>query len=371
MTQTGRGWDAEESAPGRVNLIGEHTDYNDGFVLPMPIPQRTRVKLRRVLGSGDPEVKVSSTVGTVPVSWPLGAERRLSAWSDYVAGVFVVARSEGFSVPCGVELFVDSAVPLGSGLSSSAALEVAVLRALRVAFEWSLSDLELARLAWRAEVEYVGAPVGVMDQLASSCGADGEALLVDCRDLSMQRVGLPPSCELAVVNSGVRHSNAGGGYAARRQECEQACELLGVSSLRDVQALESIPSLPSPLDRRVRHVVEENDRVLELVEALGAEDLEAAGVLLGQSHTSLRDCYEVSVPEVDALVEALDAQPGVYGARMTGGGFGGSVVALCDRGSARPAGLAAVETCAGKWEGPVPEVLVPAPASGASGSGRP
>jgi len=344
------------SAPGRVNLIGEHTDYNDGFVLPMPIPQRTRVELRH---REDGLVGVSSSSpGAVPASWTLGEEAPTGGWCDYVAGVFAVARSAGLPLS-GVALSMSSDVPLGSGLSSSAALEVSVLRVLRRAFGWSLNDVELARLAQRAEVEFVGARVGLMDQLASSCGKDGEALLIDCRDVTLRAVEVPTGAEIAVIDSGIRHSNSSGGYNARRSECERACSLLGVASLRDVPSGVAADSLPPPLDRRVRHVVSENARVLAFVDAFVAGELEVAGRLMGESHASLRDWYEVSVPGVDRLVDVASAREDVFGARMTGGGFGGSVVLLCAAGAGRAAAAAVAAECAGKDE-LAPEVLVPA-----------
>ena len=348
------------SAPGRVNLIGEHTDYNDGFVLPMPIPQCTRVKLRR---REDRVVGVtSSSPGAVPASWTLGEEAPTGGWADYVAGVISVAGVEKLPLG-GVELSITSDVPPGSGLSSSAALEVSVLRALRRAFAWSLDDVELARLAQRAEVQFVGARVGLMDQLASSCGKDGEALLIDCRDVTLRAVALPAGCEVAVINSGIRHSNADGGgssgYNERRRECERACESLGVASLRDVPSVASVVALPPPLDRRVRHVVSENARVLAFVDAFVAGELELAGRLMGESHASLRDWYEVSVPGVDRLVDVASAREDVFGARMTGAGFGGSVVLLCAAGAGRAAAAAVASECAGR-DGLAPEVLVPA-----------
>ncbi len=343
-------------APGRVNLIGEHTDYNGGFVLPMPIPQRTRVELRR---GGDGIVRVSSSAeGVAPASWKAGAEEPTGSWVDYVAGVYFAAQSAGLPL-AGADLSISSEVPLGSGLSSSAALEVAVLRALRAAYAWPTDDVRLARLAHQAEVEFVGARVGLMDQLASSCGIEGEALLIDCRDVVLTPVRLPLGCEVAVISSGIRHSNAAGGYNERRAECEQACALLGVGLLREVESVEDAAALPAPLDRRVRHVVSENRRVLELVEAFEVGDLAAAGRLMGESHASLRDDYEVSVAGVDRLVEVASAFDDVFGARMTGGGFGGSVVLLCRAGTAASAARAVVEGC-GHSDGLRPEVLVPA-----------
>jgi galactokinase len=344
------------NAPGRVNLIGEHTDYNGGFVLPMPIPQRTRVELRR-RGDGVARVSTATTDGP-PVTWKVGTEHPSGTWVDYVAGVFHAALAAGLPLD-GTELSISSEVPLGSGLSSSAALEVAVLRALRAAYGWPADDVKLARLAHQAEVEFVGARVGLMDQLASSCGIEGEALLIDCRDVTLEPVALPASAEIAVISSGIRHSNAAGGYNARREECERAAWLLGVGLLREVESVDDASSLPTPLDRRVRHVVSENQRVLDTVEAFAAGDLAAAGALMAASHASLRDDYEVSVPGVDLLVQSAAAREEVYGARMTGGGFGGSIVLLCRAGTAAEAARAVVEECAGH-DSLAPEVLVPA-----------
>jgi galactokinase len=324
-------------APGRVNLIGEHTDYNGGYVLPTPIPQQTTVELGR---RRDRVVRAwSADVGGAPAEYTLGDERRGGSWIDYVAGVTQVLAAAGHELG-GFDLRVSSEVPLGSGLSSSAALEVALLRALRQAFALRLDDVALALLGQRAEVELVGAPVGVMDQMASSLGEAGSALFLDTRSLAHERVPLPPELDLVVLDSGVKHSHAGGDYRLRRAECERAAALLGVRQLRDVTGahLPRIAALPQPLGRRARHVVTENARVLEAVDALRQGDAGRLGALFRASHASLRDDFEVSVPEVDLLVELAAADPDVDGARMTGGGFGGAVVALARRGAAASAG---------------------------------
>jgi galactokinase len=319
-------------APGRVNLIGEHTDYNGGFVLPIAIPLVTTVALtprhdQRVHVTSD---GVSGMPGGAAAEYRLEHERASSRWIDYVQGCTAMLHEEGHPIR-GFDAAVASRVPIGAGLSSSAALEVAVVRALREAFDLALDDVALALLAHRAEVEFVGARVGVMDQMASSLGDDASALFLDARSLEWERVPLPADAGIAVVDSGVAHRHAGGDYNVRRSECERAAKLLGVASLRELgtDALARAAELPPPLDRRVRHVVTENARVLAAVAALQAGDVVALGGILRAGHASLRDDYEVSVPEIERLVAAADADPDVLGARMTGGGFGGAVVLLC------------------------------------------
>jgi galactokinase len=227
-------------------------------------------------------------------------------------------------------------VPVGSGLSSSAALEVSVLRALRSAFDLEISDVDLARLAQRAEVDFVGAPVGIMDQMAASLAGEREALFLDTRTLAFERVPLPPSLELAVIDSGVAHQHAGGDYVTRRRESEEAARLLGVERFRDAppDALERLATLPDRLARRARHIITENARVLAARDAIVKGELDRLGQLFAASHVSLRDDYEVTVAEVDLLVELAQAAPGAFGARMTGGGFGGAIVIAAAAGRA-------------------------------------
>jgi galactokinase len=248
---------------------------------------------------------------------------------DYVQGVTAALGAAGHAVP-GFDLALASDVPLGSGLSSSAALEVAVLRALRTQFNLSIDDLEIARLGRAAETDFVGAPIGIMDQMASSLAQPGVALFIDTRTLATEPVALPDGTALLVINSGVAHNHAHGDYRTRRAECERAAAMVGVAELRDlaVDGLEAASRLPAPLDRRARHVVTENQRVLDAVAAMRAGDARALGALFTASHLSQRDDYECSVPEVDELVEIARREPGVLGARLTGGGFGGSIVAL-------------------------------------------
>jgi len=329
----GRSPSVTADAPGRVNLIGEHTDYNQGFVLPTPIPQRTVAELAP---RADEQVRAASaSLAGAVAEYALGAETLGRGWLDYVQGLTWALRADGALI-LGFDLRVASSVPIGAGLASSAALEVAVLRALRAAFRLPLDDVELALLGQRAENEFVGARVGVMDQMAASLGVEGRALLIDTRSLEHRSVPLPAAAELLVIDSGVAHRNRVGGYNTRRAECERACALLGVTALRDL-AVADLPraaALPDRLARRVRHVVGENERVLAAVGALEAGDLVGLGALLDRSHASLRDDYEVSTPEVDRLVEIARAQPETLGARLTGGGFGGAIVALVRRGAA-------------------------------------
>jgi galactokinase len=369
----GRPFTIAARAPGRVNLIGEHTDYNSGFVLPTTIPQFTIVQLAPSEGNlvrawshnthGDAEhgpqngvngagenalggdaIGENGSLAGGGISYRLGEERRRHDWLDFIQGITQALRSEDHRIT-GFDVRIESTVPMGSGLSSSAALEIALLRALREAFRLPLTDTDLARLGQRAENELVGAPVGIMDQMVCSLGQSGQALFLDTASLTYQLVPLPPSVELIVIDSQIRHQHASGEYRTRRAECEQACAVLNVERLRDVDPVsvdlaDTLETLPTPLGRRARHVVNENRRVLQMVDALRHERLDECGRLLYEGHVSLRDDYEVSVPEVDQLVEIAITQEGVYGARMTGGGFGGAIVALARAGSGREAGRA-------------------------------
>ncbi len=325
------------SAPGRVNLIGEHTDYNGGFVLPTVIPQRTIVELAPRRGGA--VRAVSLDVGkSVPFEYIVGTESRRGRWTDYLQGITWVLGREGLVVG-GADIRVTSTVPLGSGLSSSAALEIALLRAFREAFMLPLDDVQMALLARRAENDFVGAPVGVMDQMACTLASDGEALFLDTRSLEWKVVPLPPAAEFIVFNSGIAHNHSKGDYRTRRAECEEAARRLGVAQLRDLD-LSDVPrvrELPDPLGRRARHVITEDARVLDAVRALQSGDLEGLGALFYASHDSMRDDYEVSVPEIDLIIKLARSMPEVHGARLTGGGFGGSVVMLARRGTAADA----------------------------------
>jgi galactokinase len=314
-------------APGRVNLIGEHTDYHQGLVLPTAIPQRTRVELH---ARTDRAVHAASReTGSMVRQYTLGAEAVSHSWIDYVQGVTHALTDIAPALP-GFDLRIESDVPLGSGLSSSAALEVSLLRGLRDLFGLPLDDVELARVAQRAETEFVGAPVGITDQMACSLAREGEALFLDTLTLDYQRVPLPFNAGLIVINSGVQHHHAGGAYATRRQESFEAARRLGVAYLRDLTPadLDRVNSLPEPWARRARHVVTENQRVVDAAAALARGDLRRAGALFYASHDSMRDDYQISTAEIDVLVDLARRDPRVYGARLTGGGFGGSVVML-------------------------------------------
>ena len=354
---------ARATAPGRVNLIGEHTDYNGGFVLPAALPLRTIVDLSPA-STGIVRAWSAEFPAARPVSFPVNVAMAAGDWADYVRGMVRVFADRGLAG--GFDARIESQVPVGSGLSSSAALLIALGRAMRDAFSIPMEDLELAVLAHAAETDFVGAPVGIMDQLACSLAAPGEALFIDTRSLSHESIAIPSAAALLVIDSGIRHSHATGDYRRRRSECEQAAGALGVRALREVgvEALARVERLPAPLDRRARHVVTENARVLAAVGALRGGDLSGLGRLFDASHASLRDDFEVSTPEIDALVARLRAMPGVYGARLTGGGFGGAVVALVDRDRAPAVGDAAVRAQNAEFPS-VARVLAPtgAPAS--------
>jgi galactokinase len=327
------------SAPGRVNLIGEHTDYNDGFVLPIATPQGTVVELRR----RDDRV-VSASSANMPeasrtIAFTLGEETRTGGWSDYVAGVTSSLRERGVDIG-GFDAAIASTLPLGAGLSSSASLEVALLRAIDAAFALRLDPVAIASIAHRAETGLVGAPVGIMDQMAASLADARAALFLDTRTRAFERLPLPEGTALIVIHSGVAHRHAAGDYRVRRRECEEAAHLLGVAALRDASdASLADMALPEPIDRRARHVVTENARVMQAVAALRAADARAFGALMNASHVSMRDDFEVSTPEVDALVDLAQREATVFGARLTGGGFGGSIVALAEAGGAPAAAI--------------------------------
>ena len=305
------------AAPGRVNLIGEHTDYNGGFVLPTAIPQQTEVELTR---RPDQQVDARSTNDALRGEYTLGQENARGNWLDYVQGVTWALRQAGFGNLSGFDLSISSTVPLGAGLSSSASLEVACLRAIRQAFDLDgLDDVRLAQLGQTAENDFVGAHCGIMDQMAASLADGATALFLDSRSLEFRRIPLPSDADLVVVHSGVVHEIAGGDYNTRRAECEEAARRLGVPQLRDLGPadLALVEQLPEPFRRRARHVVTEDERVLQAVQALQAADLARLGELFFASHASMRDDFEVSVPAIDLLVEIARADADVYGARMT------------------------------------------------------
>jgi galactokinase len=331
------------SAPGRVNLIGEHTDYNDGFVLPSAIQHRTHVALAP-RADGVLRVRVASTFDDATVDVGLDEldalfpARRddVPEWARYPLGVawaLLAASATDPSTVTGVDLAFASDVPVGAGLSSSAAIESATAVALADTWGIDLDRVALAKVGRRAENEAVGAPTGIMDQMASLLGRADAAIFLDCRSLEAQVIDLGfagAGLELVVIDTGVKHSHATGGYGERRAACERGAAALGVPALRDV-SVDDLPRLAELVDevtfRRVRHVVTEDQRVLDTVRTLREEGPTAIGDLLVASHASMRDDFEISVPELDTAVEAAMAA-GAVGARMTGGGFGGAAIAL-------------------------------------------
>ncbi|GAA1974700.1 galactokinase [Microbacterium pumilum] len=329
------------SAPGRVNLIGEHTDYNDGFVLPFAIQHRTHVELTP---RDDRVIRVSSSFDDDAIEVALDdldelfpARRdEVAEWARYPLGVawalLHAAEASPDAAP-GVELRFTSEVPVGAGLSSSAAIEGATASALNDTWNLGLDRVTLAQVGRRAENEAVGAPTGIMDQMASMLGRADAAIFLDCRSLEATVVDLgfaAAGLELLVMDTGVKHSHATGGYGERRASCELGASIMGVPALRDV-SVDDLPRAAELMDdvtfRRVRHIVTENQRVLDTVRVLGEDGPAAIGDLLVASHVSMRDDFEISVPELDTAVDAALAA-GAVGARMTGGGFGGAAIAL-------------------------------------------
>jgi galactokinase len=325
-------------APGRVNLIGEHTDYNDGFVLPMAIDRETVVA---AAARDDRSVRVHSLnlaeSGQFDLDEPAQAQRGI--WLDYVEGVARVLESRG-ALLGGADLSILSDVPVGAGLSSSAALELSVGLALVALSGANVERVALALAGQEAEHVFVGTKCGIMDQFVAALGRRGHALLIDCRSLEVEAIPLNlESIAVVVCDTRVKHELSSSEYNKRRAECERGVELLraalpGIRALRDVSVAEFEQyedRLPEPVRRRCRHVVTENARTLQAAAALRRGDLEGMGQLMTGSHLSLRDDYEVSSAELDALVEIADRTEGVLGARMTGGGFGGCTVNLVRR----------------------------------------
>lgn len=317
-------------APGRVNLLGEHTDYNDGFVLPMAIQQEVnivaaprddgRVRIYSLNFEQDAELHIDRL-----------SESTGPRWSEYLRGVLVVLQDAGFA-PRGMDLVLYGDVPAGAGLSSSAALEIATLLASSAVSGFEVEPTLAARLAQKAENEVVGVNCGIMDQFASRLGRKDAALLLDCRSLDYELVPLKdPAVRIVIVNSNVRRGLVDSAYNERRRECEEGARLLGVPALRDLTSREFAQQrdrLPDNVRKRSQHVIEENERVLSAVEMLKKGDLVGFGEAMWASHASLRDLFEVSCPELDALVEIAREVDGVLGSRMTGAGFGGCTVSL-------------------------------------------
>ncbi|AYF97450.1 galactokinase [Protaetiibacter intestinalis] len=326
------------SSPGRANLIGEHTDYNEGFVLPFGIDRRT---FAAVGVRDDTRIRVGSTFSDEVAEIDIAelSPEAVDGWAAYPLGVAWALGQLGHAdlaaVP-GVDIMLESDVPVGAGLSSSAAIEGAVAIALAELWRLDLTRVELARVGRKAENDFVGAPTGIMDQMASLLGRDDAAVFIDCRSEEAEAVDLglaENDLAILVIDTQVEHQHASGGYRERRASCEAGAAALGVASLRDV-TVDDLPRAQQLLDdvtfRRVRHVVTENQRVLDTVATLASEGPTAIGELLDASHRSMRDDFEISVPELDLAVETAQ-ENGAIGARMTGGGFGGSAIALVHR----------------------------------------
>jgi galactokinase len=334
-------------APGRVNLLGEHVDYNEGFVLPVAIDRAVQVAVAPTsdeivtLVALDLNERVSFSLDRLGEKIDVNGDR-LPTWARYPAGVAYVLKQEGLAVR-GVQGVFTSDVPIGAGLSSSAAVEVAFAVTWRSLGEWKRDALQLAQLCQRAENQYVGVNCGLMDQFASACGMEGDALYFDTRSLEWQPVPLPPRTAVVIADSGVRRSLAASAYNERRASCEQAVEILrqympNIHSLRDVSSVEFAAYsefLPPTVRKRTEHVIKEIARVQDAVIALRRGDAQLFGGLMYSGHASLRDLYEVSCPELDALVNIARQQPGCFGARLTGAGFGGCTVNLVEEASAQ------------------------------------
>jgi galactokinase len=346
-------------APGRVNLIGEHTDYNEGLALPFAITEGVTVQAQATAPASGSERRIEAQALDLGEhdQFPLESPPAAAGWRAFVRGAVAELERAGFPlVPARLQITGD--VPYGSGLSSSAALEIALCLALielgggPASRGREVDRMSLARLCARVESDWVGARTGLLDQLASLYGEPDTALCIDFRTLEIETVAMRlHDWRLVVVDSGEHRSLASSGYNDRREECARACELLGVRSLRDARR-DSLASLPEPLRRRAMHVLDENQRVRDAVEVLGAGDMEALGRLLDASHASLRDCYEVSTAAVEATVAGL-REAGAAGARLIGGGFGGSVLALLPPRLAPPPGAREVQP------GPGARVLEP------------
>jgi galactokinase len=353
-------------APGRVNLIGEHTDYNDGFVLPCAIGVGTAVAIRR--RRDDAMHVVAADFGDARDQFSLDSIEAVGGWADYVRGMILTMRDAGYDLP-GADIAVAGNVPQGAGLSSSASLEVAVGQAFSGLAGLNIDPTQLALLAQTAESDFVGCKCGIMDQLVSARGLAGHALLIDCRSLETKPVPVPDDVAVIIAHSGVTRGLVEGHYNERRAQCEAAARHYGVAALRDLDTATLAAnrgSVDNLIYTRARHAVTENARTLAAANALAAGDLTTLGKLMAASHASMRDDFQITVPAINRLATIMqDAADGRGGARMTGGGFGGAVVALvsaaqCD------AVVSAVRRDYRTPEGGDPVIMVERPAAGAT-----
>ncbi len=314
-------------APGRVNLIGEHTDYNDGFVLPMAIDRATWIAISP---RDDRQVQAHSLDFEETAVFHLDHLKKETGWGEYLKGLAYVLQQEGFQLS-GWNGVLATDIPIGAGLSSSAALEMGVMRAFTAVSSLTWQPVRMARLAQKADNEWVGIQSGVMDQMISANGRAGHALLIDCRDLSTCPIPLPEGTAVLILDTMTRHSHAESGYNERRQSCEAAAAFFGAPALRDVSwqhFLARAAEMEPPMRRRARHVISENERALHAAAAMQNGDAAAMGRLMNASHASLRHDFEVTNKPLDVMAGIAQAQPGCFGARMTGGGFGGCAAAL-------------------------------------------
>ncbi|MDO8800652.1 galactokinase [Phenylobacterium sp.] len=351
-------------APGRINIIGEHTDYSEGFVLPAAID---RWCLVAAAPNGLARLRAVSQTFGEEMEADLSALAPRGDWADYVAGPAKTLLEAGLAV-VGADLLIASDVPVGAGVSSSAALQVAVTRALLALSGLEADGVQVACWTRASENRFVGMPCGIMDSYASANGIENGALMLDCRSLQATPAPLPDDASFLLVNSMVSHRLVGGEYRQRREDCEAAARTLGVPTLRDLAEADlpaALRKLSGDAAKRCRHVVSENARVGRAETAMAAGDLAALGALMNQSHASLRDDMEVSLPVIDQLAAIAQATPGVHGARLMGGGFGGCVIALVDSAAAGDV-QAAIAGAYGAVIGETPEAFVCRAVAGAS-----
>jgi galactokinase len=367
MAQFGHAPDLVVRAPGRVNLIGEHTDYNEGFVLPCAIGPANMVAISKredytvdVVAADFDNARDAFSVQAPP-------ERNLKQpWADYVRGMICALQNTSHALS-GAKMAIAGNLPQGAGLSSSAALAVAVGKALLALNDIDIDNRRLAQLAQKAECDFVGTQCGIMDQLISAQGKSGHALLIDCRSLKLTDVPLSDDVAIMIVHSGVTRGLVDGHYNARRRQCEAAAATMGVSALRDANLdMLTATNLDAVTTARARHVITENQRTLEAADALAKSDLVTLGTLMAQSHESMRDDFEITIPAIDDLVAILQYAIGHQGgARMTGGGFGGAAVAIMPR--ARVADVQAkIESAYKTPKGDAPLIMVERPGPGVS-----